>query len=150
MDALGEKVTPDVGLENRLKVENRLRQLEGKQKITASTYSKPQNQSKYEAPEDVSSFNPGADTTLETSKKEKKKKKKEDTDATEEDKESKKAKKEPKEKKDKQPKETKEKKEKPAKKEKPEKEEKKEKKTKKGTFHYSSLSVLSTLFVSPQ
>jgi len=73
MDALGEKDTPDVGLENRLKVENRLRQLEGKQKIAAIGPPKTKTPTKkHEAPMDTSSYNESADSTMAIDKDEKK------------------------------------------------------------------------------
>jgi nucleolar protein 58 len=76
MDALGDKVTPDMGMENRLKVENRLRQLEGKSKITSASGPKTKTPTKkYEAPTDTSSYNTGADSTIGSGKKEKKEKK---------------------------------------------------------------------------
>ena len=129
MDALGDKVTPDMGLENRLKVENRLRQLEGKQRITHSTPKGKTPTKKYEAPADTSSYNTGADSTIASGKKDKKDKK----DKENGDKEEKKEKKEKKE----------EKKEKPA----APKEEKKEKKDKSKGEHFLSFKIFFISFV---
>ncbi len=120
VDALGEDASMDVGIANRLKVENRLRQLEGRGKgaISGAAKGKPNQQRHEIAP--IKQYNAAADFT---SPSQIAKRKREDS---EEPKESKKSKEDKKEKKDKE--EKKEKKDKEEKKEKKDKEEKKEKK----------------------
>merc|ERR1712196_429104 len=76
VDALGDTSKATIGLEDRVKVEERLRQLEGKSsgKVNKAAKSKSQLE-KYDAPTDTSGYNDAADSTLKSSKKRKKKKK---------------------------------------------------------------------------
>jgi len=80
VDALGDKVTADIGIENKAKVEARLRQLEGQQKHQISGTAKGnKNQEKYQRPTATTTYNASADSTIEVKeekpKKDKKKKK---------------------------------------------------------------------------
>merc|ERR1711861_21008 len=97
VDALGDTSEATIGLEDRVKVEERLRQLEGKSsgKVNKAAKSKSQLE-KYDAPTDTSGYNDAADSTLKSSKKrkkdeaeepksEKKKKKKKKAEAVSED-----------------------------------------------------------------
>jgi len=82
VDALGDKDTPEIGTENRLKVEERLRQLEGRQRLTLSGSGKGKAATpKYKGPAaPVATYNTATDSTLPSGKKaklEKKEKKKE-------------------------------------------------------------------------
>jgi len=63
-DALGDKDTPEIGLENRIKVEERLRLLEGqgKSKISGAAKAKPGNKA-YEFKKDHKTFNPDNDVS---------------------------------------------------------------------------------------
>ncbi|KAF9106180.1 Nucleolar protein 58 [Mortierella sp. AM989] len=132
VDALGETDTPDMGIENRGKVEARLRMLEGRSGNNNSGADRKaagnaKNQKKHEFVAS-SSYNTSADVTM-TSASESDKKRKADS---EDESSSKKAKKEKKDKKAKvEVEEKKDKKEKKEKKEKVEEEEKKDKKEKK-------------------
>ncbi|KAJ1673927.1 Nucleolar protein 58, partial [Spiromyces aspiralis] len=69
VDALGETDTPEVGIEGRAKVENRLRQLEGRFAAAASKVERRKssanvkNQTKFEK-KAVTSYNTAADSTL--------------------------------------------------------------------------------------
>lgn len=106
VDALGEEDGDDVGTENRLKVENRLRQLEGKQtrKLGGAQVKQRDGPAKVEMG-DVSSYNTAADSLmsdladLAKSAGDANKKRKRDDDDEEEEKTPKKQKKEKKEKK---------------------------------------------------
>merc|ERR1711934_1037827 len=71
-DALGDTSEATIGLEDRVKVEERLRQLEGKSsgKVNKAAKSKSQLE-KYDAPADTSGYNDAADSTLKSSKKKK-------------------------------------------------------------------------------
>lgn len=128
VDALSEDSTAEVGIANRIKVENRLRQLEGRSKSAISGAAKGKaNQQKFQM-EKVKAYNPATDFTPSASpakvaaEKKRKAESSSDSDSSdsEPEKETKKSKKEKKEKKDK--KEKKNKKEK--------KKEKKEKRSK--------------------
>ncbi len=75
-DALGDADnTPDVGLENRAKVENRLRQLEGKAIYKANTPAKTKATPKKYEYEAQPSFNDATDSVPTTAEKKKKSKK---------------------------------------------------------------------------
>ena len=76
VDALGDKDTAEIGSENRAKVEERLRQLEGRQRTSLSGSGKGKAATpKYKAPATpVPTYNPGADSTLPSAKKSEKKK----------------------------------------------------------------------------
>lgn len=123
VDALSEDATADVGIANRIKVENRLRQLEGRTKssISGAAKGKP-NQQKFQM-EKVKTYNPATDFTPSQVATEKKRKvESSDSDSLSEDeKKAKKSKSEKSEKKEK-------KSEKSEKKEKKDKKDKKEKK----------------------
>ncbi|KAF9366978.1 Nucleolar protein 58, partial [Podila verticillata] len=104
VDALGETDTPDVGIENRGKVEARLRMLEGRggnnnsaADRKAAGNAKSQKKHEFVA---SSSYNTATDATA-TKSSEKKRKAESDSEEDESDKKSKKDKKEKKEKKDK-------------------------------------------------
>ena len=77
VDALGDKDTAEVGTENRLKVEQRLRQLEGKQRLSLSGSGKGKAPTpKYAGPSrPVPTYNTAADSTLPSGKKDKAEKK---------------------------------------------------------------------------
>merc|ERR1712196_116291 len=93
VDALGDTSEATIGLEDRVKVEERLRQLEGKSsgKVNKAAKSKSQLE-KYDAPTDTSGYNDAADSTLKSSKK-RKKEESEEADEAEEPKSEKKKKK---------------------------------------------------------
>jgi hypothetical protein len=71
VDALGDKDTAEIGTENRLKVEQRLRQLEGKARLTLSGSGKGKTATpKYGGPaRPVATYNTAADSTLPSGKK---------------------------------------------------------------------------------
>merc|ERR1712216_643238 len=97
VDALGDTSEATIGIEDRLKVEERLRQLEGKSSGKANKLAKSKGKvEKYDAPENDGSYNDAADSTL---KSKKRKKAEEEQEEEEEEKKAKKAKKEKKEKK---------------------------------------------------
>lgn len=106
VDALSEDSTAEVGIANRIKVENRLRQLEGRSKSAISGAAKGKaNQQKFQM-EKVKTYNPATDFTPSASPakvaSEKKRKAESSSDSdSESEKESKKSKKEKKDKKDK-------------------------------------------------
>jgi len=84
VDALGDKVTADIGIENKAKVEARLRQLEGQTKHQISGTAKGnKNQEKYQRPTATTTYNDSADSTIEEKPKKDKKKKKKDEDSME-------------------------------------------------------------------
>merc|ERR1712072_1154046 len=91
VDALGDTSEATIGLEDRVKVEERLRQLEGKSsgKVNKAAKSKSQLEN-YDAPADTGGYNDAADSTLKSSKK---RKKEESEDEAEEPKSEKKKKK---------------------------------------------------------
>merc|ERR1719359_1470427 len=90
VDALGDTSEATIGIEDRLKVEERLRQLEGKSSGKANKSAKSKGKvEKYDAPENDGSYNDAADSTL----KSKKRKKAEEEEEEEEEDEEKKAKK---------------------------------------------------------
>jgi nucleolar protein 58 len=63
VDALSEDASADVGIANRIKVENRLRQLEGRSKSSISASAKGKtNQQKFQL-EKVQAYNPATDFT---------------------------------------------------------------------------------------
>jgi nucleolar protein 58 len=133
-DALGDKDTKEVGTELRNKIENRLRQLEGRSvhTVNAGAASGKAKQKKFNFVSS-SSYNAAADSTIKPEEPSKKRKAEEEIDNEVKVKKEKKDKKEKKEKKDKkEKKEKKDKKEKKEKKDKKEKKEKKEKKRKEG------------------
>jgi len=101
VDALGDTSEATIGIEDRLKVEERLRQLEGKSsgKVNKAVKSKSKVE-KYDPQENDGGYNDAADSTLK-SKKRKKDEEEEDEDEEKEEKKAKKAKKEKKEKKEK-------------------------------------------------
>jgi nucleolar protein 58 len=77
-DALGDKDTPEIGIEQRAKVEARLRQLEGRADIKSqSAFMKNKPQAMKHEMTAVPAYNPSADVT--TPKKEKKRKTAEET-----------------------------------------------------------------------
>merc|ERR1712072_442502 len=84
VDALGDTSEATIGLEDRVKVEERLRQLEGKSsgKVNKAAKSKSQLE-KYDAPTDTSGYNDAADSTLKSSKKRKKEESEEAEEAEE-------------------------------------------------------------------
>jgi len=105
MDALGETSTATIGIEDRVKVEERLRQLEGKTSLRENAEAKVLGgPAKYDADGGAAGYNPAGDSTLSS------KKRKKDSDDEEEE----------------APKKKKEKKEKKAKKEKAESDEEEE------------------------
>ncbi|KAJ2478187.1 Nucleolar protein 58 [Coemansia sp. RSA 2131] len=131
VDALGDSDTAEVGIDGRVKIENRLRQLEGRFAAKAARVDRanaPATQQKKFEKKEVTAYNTASDAVVVE------KKRKASSDEAEEDEQSsdeevKKAKKEKKEKKDKS--EKKEKKDKSEKKDKKDKSEKKEKSDKK-------------------
>ncbi|KAJ2123421.1 Nucleolar protein 58 [Coemansia sp. RSA 720] len=134
VDALGDSDTAEVGIDGRVKIENRLRQLEGRFAAKAARVDRanaPATQQKKFEKKEVTAYNTASDAVVVE------KKRKASSDEAEEneqssDEEVKKAKKEKKEKKDKsEKKEKKDKKDKSEKKEKSDKKDKKEKKQKK-------------------
>merc|ERR1712216_309056 len=84
VDALGDTSEATIGIEDRIKVEERLRQLEGKSsgKVNKAAKSKSQLE-KYDAPTDTSGYNDAADSTLKSSKKRKKEESEEAEEAEE-------------------------------------------------------------------
>merc|ERR1711935_295218 len=97
VDCLGDTSEATVGIEDRVKVEERLRQLEGKSSgVANSSATKKTSAKKYDAGEDEGDYNDAADSTLE-----KKRKKTDDSDDEEEAPKKKKEKKEKKDKKEK-------------------------------------------------
>ncbi|KAK3844190.1 MAG: hypothetical protein J3R72DRAFT_522213 [Linnemannia gamsii] len=128
VDALGETESPEIGIENRGKVEARLRMLEGHGGKPSGADRKAAGNAKGQKKHEFvasSSYNTSTDATMTSPSSEKKRKADSDNEDS-----SKKVKKEKKEKKDKKDKEEKEEK-KEDKKEKKEKKEKKDKKDKK-------------------
>merc|ERR1711934_1073418 len=84
VDALGDTSEATIGLEDRVKVEERLRQLEGKASLKANKGAKAKSQlEKYDAPTDTSGYNDAADSTLKSSKKRKKEESEEAEEAEE-------------------------------------------------------------------
>ena len=96
VDALGDATEATIGIEDRVKVEERLRQLEGKTSVKAnsSAKSKPKLE-KYDGGNDAGAYNAAADSTL----KSKKRKAEDEAEEEEEEEEEKPKKKEKKEKK---------------------------------------------------
>merc|ERR1712085_187168 len=95
VDALGETSTATIGIEDRVKVEERLRQLEGKTSLRANSDAKVLGgPSKYDGDGGAAGYNPAGDSTLSS-----KKRKKEREEEEEEEEEAPKKKKEKKEKK---------------------------------------------------
>merc|ERR1711935_274885 len=95
VDALGETSTATIGIEDRIKVEERLRQLEGRTSLAANKEAKVLGgPSKYDGDGGAAGYNPAGDSTLSS-----KKRKKESDDEEEEEEEAPKKKKEKKEKK---------------------------------------------------
>merc|ERR1711977_377370 len=98
VDCLGDTSEATVGIEDRVKVEERLRQLEGKSSGKANKSAKSKGKvEKYDAPENDGSYNDAADSTLKSKKR--KKAEEEEEEEEDEEKKAKKAKKEKKEKK---------------------------------------------------
>merc|ERR1712072_944954 len=90
VDALGDTSEATIGLEDRVKVEERLRQLEGKASLKANKGAKAKGKlEKYDAEPASGSYNEAADVTLKY-----KKRKKEEEEEEEEEKPKKKKKKE--------------------------------------------------------
>jgi len=100
VDALGETSTATIGIEDRVKVEERLRQLEGRTSLTANKEAKVMAApGKYGGgDDDAAAYNPAGDSTL-SSKKRKKQDSDEEEGSDEEEAPKKKKKKEKKEKK---------------------------------------------------
>merc|ERR1712100_940659 len=72
-DALGDTSEATIGLEDRVKVEERLRQLEGKASLKANKGAKAKGKlEKYDAEPASGSYNEAADVTLKSKKKKKK------------------------------------------------------------------------------
>jgi len=95
VDALGDTSEATIGIEDRVKVEERLRQLEGKASgVANSGATKKAKTAKYDGGDDAGDYNDAADSTL-------KKRKKADSDDEEEEEDRPKEKKAKKEKKDK-------------------------------------------------
>jgi nucleolar protein 58 len=64
-DALGDEDTPHIGAETRAKIEQRVRQLEGKSvKETTGGAATPKNAKAYVKPGSTPSYNPAADSTI--------------------------------------------------------------------------------------
>jgi len=100
VDALGDTSEATIGIEDRLKVEERLRQLEGKSSGKANKSAKSKGKvEKYDAPENDGSYNDAADSTLKSKKRKKAEEEQEEEEEEDEEKKAKKAKKEKKEKK---------------------------------------------------
>merc|ERR1711977_470431 len=92
VDALGDTSEATIGLEDRVKVEERLRQLEGKASLKANKGAKAKGKlEKYDAEPASGSYNEAADVTL---KSKKRKKEEEEEEEAEEEKPKKKKKKE--------------------------------------------------------
>ncbi|KAJ2657043.1 Nucleolar protein 58 [Coemansia sp. RSA 1199] len=134
VDALGDSDTAEVGIDGRVKIENRLRQLEGRFAAKAARVDRanaPATQQKKFEKKEVTAYNTASDAVV-VEKKRKASSDEAEKDEQSSDEEVKKAKKEKKEKKDKiEKKEKKDKKDKSEKKEKSDKKDKKEKKQKK-------------------
>ena len=135
VDALSEDTTAEAGISNRIKVENRLRQLEGRTKSSISGSAKGKaNQQKFQM-EKVKAYNPATDFTASTTSASKvateKKRKADSSDSDSDSDTTKKAKKEEKKSKKGEEKGEKKKEEKGEKKKEEKKEEKEEKKAKK-------------------
>merc|ERR1711871_204135 len=105
VDALGETSTATIGIDDRAKVEERLRQLEGKTSLTANKAAKAlSGPGKYSGDDGAAAYNPAADSTLASKKRKadddeeggekKKKKKKKEAEDDEKKKKKKKKKKE--------------------------------------------------------
>ncbi|KAF9130869.1 Nucleolar protein 58 [Mortierella sp. 14UC] len=132
VDALGETESPEIGIENRGKVEARLRMLEGHGGKPSGADRKAAGNAKGQKKHEFvasSSYNTSTDATMTSPSSEKKRKA--DSDSEESSKKVKKEKKEKKDKKDKEEKKEDKKEDKKEKKEKKEKKDKKEKKEKK-------------------
>ena len=137
VDALGDKDTPNIGLEDKEYVESRLRQLEGKEvHITSSRSNKEKQNKKYDSSldtqnpgqlRDTTTYNEGKDVKLEKSKK----RKNVEEEAPKKEKKEKKEKKSKKSKKEEPPKEVTKTPESTKDKKKKDKKEKKKKKSKK-------------------
>ena len=85
VDALSEDTTAEVGIANRIKVENRLRQLEGRTKSSISGAAKGKsNQQKFQM-EKVKSYNPATDFVPSPSQVVSDKKRKKESDSESED-----------------------------------------------------------------
>merc|ERR1712195_174977 len=96
VDALGDTSTATIGIEDRVKVEERLRQLEGKTSLRANSDAKVLGgPAKYDGDGGAAAYNPAGDSTLSS----KKRKKESDDEEEEEEEEAPKKKKEKKEKK---------------------------------------------------
>jgi len=79
VDALGDTSVATIGIEDRIKVEERLRQLEGRTSLTANKEAKVMAApGKYGGGDDTAAYNPAGDSTLSS-----KKRKKEDSDEEE-------------------------------------------------------------------
>merc|ERR1711966_446157 len=73
VDALGETSTATIGIDDRIKVEERLRQLEGRTSLAANKAAKAlDGPSKYVPGSDGAAYNTAGDSTLKSSKKRKK------------------------------------------------------------------------------
>jgi len=97
VDALGETSTATIGIEDRIKVEERLRQLEGRTSLAANKEAKVLSApGAYSGGDDAAAYNTAGDSTLSSKKR---KKSEEDDDSEEEEEKPKKKKKEKKEKK---------------------------------------------------
>merc|ERR1711990_186803 len=72
VDALGETSTATIGIDDRAKVEERLRQLEGKTSLTANKAAKAlSGPGKYSGDDGAAAYNPAGDSTLSSKKRKK-------------------------------------------------------------------------------
>merc|ERR1712166_1188059 len=91
VDALGETSTATIGIEDRIKVEERLRQLEGRTSLAANKEAKVMSApGAYSGGDDAAAYNTAGDSTLSSKKR---KKSEEDDDSEEEEEKPKKKKK---------------------------------------------------------
>merc|ERR1719163_1813203 len=130
VDALGDTSEATIGLEDRVKVEERLRQLEGKASLKANKGAKAKGKlEKYDAEPASGSYNEAADVTLKSKKRKKEEEEEEEAEEEEEEKKKKKKKKaEEEEEEEEEPKKKKKKKKKDEGEEEPKKKKKKKKK----------------------
>eukprot|EP00658_Telonema_sp_P-2_P021939 TRINITY_DN18758_c0_g2_i10.p1 TRINITY_DN18758_c0_g2~~TRINITY_DN18758_c0_g2_i10.p1 ORF type:complete len:502 (-),score=214.35 TRINITY_DN18758_c0_g2_i10:71-1576(-) len=100
LDALGETSTATIGIEDRVKVEERLRQLEGRTSLKANKDAKALNgPTKYHEGEGGAAYNTAGDSTLKSKKRKAEEEVEEEADDSEEEVKEKKEKKEKKKKK---------------------------------------------------
>merc|ERR1712100_279235 len=94
VDALGDTSEATIGLEDRVKVEERLRQLEGKASLKANKGAKAKGKlEKYDAEPASGSYNEAADVTLKSKKRKKEEEEEEEAEEEEEEEKPKKKKK---------------------------------------------------------